>query len=277
LADTVGKPGLSDHACCVYRCDDDLELVQEIAVDFLHDGLLLGQRLMVVSERTVDAVLADMAVLGEPLQRHRRGELLVVPLSELHGRPGAVDPRAQVAAHAARLEQAKVAGYAGLRIVADLTWLVAEPAWCDVHVQCEQLVDRFMVDHPLAALCTYDQRVVGRETARSLACVHPLRQDADATFSLCAIEDGVSLEGEVDALQAPLLERALATLPASGTLVIDAERTQFIDAAAATVIVEHSARRDASGGGVRVRHAQPLLRQLWDLLGFSEIRSVVLQ
>lgn len=277
MADTAGESGLSDHACCVYRSDDELDEYHEIAVDFLHDGLGLGQRLMVVSERRIDAVVADLAVLGHPEERHRRGELLVVPLSQLHSGGGAVDARAQVAAHAARLEQALLAGYQGLRMVGDLTWLAADPSWRDAHVRFEQLVDRYMVDHPIAALCAYDERVVGRETARSVACVHPLRRDSDATFSLCATAEGVALEGEVDAFQAPLLERALATLPSSGTLVIDTQRATFIDAAAAAVIAEHASRRDASGGEVRVQHAQPLLRRLWHLLGFSEIRSVVFQ
>ena len=55
LADVAGETGLSDHACCVYRCDDDLELVRDVVIDFVHDGLSLGQRIMVVSEKTVDA------------------------------------------------------------------------------------------------------------------------------------------------------------------------------------------------------------------------------
>src|SRR5919109_1587547 len=86
------------------------------------------------------------------------------------------------------------------------------------------------ITDPEAQLAAFD----GDEGASVLASVPPVRHDATATFSVFADEGAVCLEGEIDAFQVPLLERALAAVPDAPDgepLVVDLAELRFIDVA----------------------------------------------
>jgi anti-anti-sigma regulatory factor len=272
-ADARGKPSLSDHACRLFGADDQPSGFQDAAVAFLSHGQALGQRLVVVADRRHGADPPDLSALGDVEAMVHRGELVVHDFADLDPAGGPVDASRQLAVLSMGVDSALAAGWSGLRVVADATAQVAEPCWCDGHLRWEHLIDRYMVDHPLAVMCAYDVQVVGAESAGALACVHPLRHDRDTPFALYATPDGVALEGEVDARQAPLLERALAALPPRDSLVVNARGTTFVDAAATGVLARYAARRAAAGAVVSVRDAGPALARVWELLDCPEIGS----
>jgi anti-anti-sigma regulatory factor len=266
-------PSLSDHACWAYGDEAERAAYRHGAVAFLADGLALGQRLVYVADRRTDEPL-DLSPLGDVATMTDRGELVVHDLADLAAGDGPVRAEHQLAALVTSADAALATGWSGVRVVAEMTAQLADPTWCAGHVAYEQQLDRAVLDRPLAALCAYDQRVVGAEAVRSVACVHPLRRGRSATFGLYATPDGVALEGEVDACQAPLLARALASLPPHDPLVVDATDATFLDAAAIGVLARYAAGRQADGAEVQVREAGPALRRLVDLLGPSIPRSL---
>lgn len=271
VAGSVGGLGVSDHVCWTFGSDDEYVDFRDAALYFAADGMALRQRLVYVSERRDDDVLTHLRSLGDPEVLRRSGALALQRPSDFHPAGGPVtDPEALLATFDGAVRQAVADGFAGLRVVAEVSELVSDPAWCDGHAAWEQLADRYMAaPHPLAALCAYDQRIVGRDSASVLASVHPVRHDATATFSVFADDGAVCVEGEVDAFQVPLLERALAAVPdapAGQPLVVDLAELRFVDVAGTGVLARHVARRVAGGAEVHVRRARPLVRRLWAML-----------
>jgi hypothetical protein len=215
VAGSVGGLGVSDHVCWTFGSDEEYREFRDAALYFAADGMALRQRLFYVSERRDDDVLTDLRSLGDPEALRRSGALVVQQVADVYPGGGPItDPEAQLAAFDGAVRQAVTDGFAGVRVVAEVSALASDPAWCEGHAAWEQLADRYMAaPNPLAALCGYDQRIVGDEGASVLASVHPVRHDATATFSVFADEGAVCLEGEIDAFQVPLLERALTAVP----------------------------------------------------------------
>lgn len=271
VAGSVGGLGVSDHVCWTFGSDEEYRDFRDAALYFAADGMALRQRLVYVSERRADDVLSDLRSLGDPDALRRNGALVVQQVADVYPGGGPItDAEAQLTAFDEAVRQAMTDGFSGVRVVAEVSALVCEPAWCDTHAAWEQLADRYMAaPHPLAALCGYDQRIVGCAGASVLASVHPVRHDDTATFSVFADDGAVCLEGEVDAFQVPLLERALAAVPdAPGgePLVVDLSELAFIDVAGTSVLARHVAGRVAGGAEVHVRRARPLVRRLWAML-----------
>jgi hypothetical protein len=96
--------------------------------------------------------------------------------------PGAViDPPVQAAEYAGATRAARAAGYAGLRVVAEVTALVRTPAQLDAFARYEFLADRLVCEAPFAAMCAYDRRELGDRTVAELATLHA-RTNADVPF-----------------------------------------------------------------------------------------------
>jgi anti-anti-sigma factor len=272
----VAGLGPSDHVCWVYGSDEEFADFRQAALQFAADGMALGQRLLYVSDRPEDEVLAGLRSLGDLEARREREALSIQSLAEAYPGGGPVlDHDAQLAAYDDAVERAVAEGFAGIRVVAEVSALAADPSWCDHLVRWEMVADRYMAtSRPFAALCGYDRRLIGAEVAAALAAVHPIRHDGVAGFSLFAGDNGnaraVCLDGEIDAFQVPILERVLTALPESDTLVLDVSDLRFVDAAGTAALARQMSERAAGGVDVHVRHARPLFRRMWSLLGYCQ-------
>ena len=275
----MGPPSPPGHACWVYGSDEERCAFGEGVVAFLSEGRARGERLVVVTDsRLADGRPGggpiDLAPLGDVVAMTERGELVMHDLADLAGGGGPVDPERQLAVLERSVEAALAAGWSGVRLVYEASSQVADPDWGDDHLTWEQRVGLLVLDQPLVMMCAYDERVIGAEVADALASVHPQRSGRAASFGVYPCPGGVAVEGEVDACRAPLLERALATLPLDGPVTLDAAGATFFDAAATGVLARFAAHRAERGSEVRVRSASPTLARLWDMFGFDETRAV---
>jgi anti-anti-sigma factor len=272
VAGSAGRLGVSDHGCWIYGSDREYAEFRKAALRFAADGLALGQRLLFVGDRSEDEVLADLAPFGDVDTLRRRGALDIRRRADVYLGGGQVaDPDAQLAAYDLAVEDAIAAGYTGVRVVAEVTGLLTDPSSCDQQVRWEMVGDRYMAtSRPLAALCGYDRRVIGDAAAAVLTCVHPVRHDESVPFALFADDGALCLTGEVDAFEAPLLTRALAAVPPDSSLVLDVSDLRFIDVAGTAVLARHAVGQAANGLDVSLRGARPLLRRMWDMLGFCD-------
>jgi anti-anti-sigma regulatory factor len=227
--DTSGGFGLSDHLCWAY--DDRAEL-RDAAHHFLADGLALGQRIRYVGAATVEVLRGELEGFTDIDALIGSGAAEVVSLSDMYWST-AIGPAEQVAAYADATSEAVAAGYTGLRVVADATELVLDPAGRDDFIRYEHLIDRSMADGlAFAAMCAYDVERVG-EVIGELECVHPVVNRSSLPFRVIAAGPAqLSIHGEVDAMYDAefdtALRRVLYELP--GTLVeVDCSALRFID------------------------------------------------
>lgn len=257
--------GCSDHVCWGYESREELA---RVASAWLHEGARLGQRLVYVGDRSPDGLLDDLAALPDVEGLVADGVLGVFTHDQLYDLSAPIDAELQLATYAAAVDQAVADGFAGIRVVADITALVAEPARRPSHARWEHHADRWMAHNPLAALCAYDAGTLGAGIG-PIACVHPARHIPGGlpSFSLWADDDGRTvLEGEVDAFGAEALAGALAALPVGDDVVVDVSELRFMDASAAATIAAAARHRTATGGRLRLRGCGRAVRLVWEVL-----------
>jgi anti-anti-sigma regulatory factor len=262
--DGAGPPQVSDHAALAYGTDADCAA---IAVQWLLDGLELGQRGMYVAEGSTDELAAELRAAPPLTAALERGAVVVASSTDLYDLSTPIDAAAQLALYAGAVDQASADGYRGLRVVADITPLVEDRGRRDAHLRWEQIADRYIADHPLAPACLYDTRRV--RDIDPIVCAHPLQGPAPSQLAVYGVGPGRAvLEGEVDTFGARLLGQVLAGLPATDRAV-DLGRLSFVDGHAAWVVHEELRRRRDAGQDLVLTGASPTVRRIWDACGFD--------
>jgi len=240
LVSGVDGLGVHDHVCWLADEDDDW---LPAGIDFLTGGLRVRQRLVYVGPHAPDVLARRLAPLGDVDALRRGGRLAVHCIDELYDVTDVLVPEEQLAKYEAVNELAVAEGYDGLRVLADVTALVADPARRAEHARWELLADCYMVDKPFAAMCVYDRRVVGDDGLIDIACVHPAARAPEhvVPFRVFGTADGVAVHGEVDIFSADAFRRSLHRVPSrEGELVVDLSASNYLDHHAVAALVEWS-------------------------------------
>jgi anti-anti-sigma regulatory factor len=270
MVDSARHLGLNDHLCWSY--DDRTEFCAA-GVEFLRDGLDLGQRVLYVGEGSDDAMCQELAGLGDIDAHRESGALEVRAFADFYTtEPTLFASQADVYALAA--EAALVDGHAGLRVVADATSAVLDQQNRAAFSRYEHTVDRLMASGlPLAAMCAYDSSVLGSDAVDELACVHPLAHGAAPPFRLFAVgPDTVAIEGEVDAQCAEVFAAAMQIVVDAhrgAEAGVDCDRLVFIDQRS-LVTMDAVARR--AGVTLRLTHLRSDAARMTDLLDLRAVR-----
>jgi anti-anti-sigma regulatory factor len=255
--------GVNDHACWAYCSDADRA---ENVVAWLADGLRIGQRALYVHDGPVDAGLAELAPL-DPEGFVHDGALDVLSAGEVYDLTAPIDADEQRRRYAAAVEQACADGFSGLRVAADITPLVADPARRAAHVHWEQVADRYAAANPFTPLCVYDTRRVG--DLEAVLAAHPLRGPRPTPFALYAAGTSRAvLDGELDAMTGDTLGALLRGLPVTDA-ELDLSGVTFADGHTASRLHEELLTRRARGRVLTVVAASPALRRVWSLCGFD--------
>jgi anti-anti-sigma regulatory factor len=220
-----------------------------------------------VAEGTTEDLVAELTNIPAVSRAIESGALVVLPSTDLYDLSSPIDAEAQLAVYAGAVEQAVNDGYGGLRVAADITPLVMDPARRAAHVHWEQVADRYMSDHPLAPICLYDTRRV--DDIRAIVSVHPLQGPTEQSFSLYGETATQSvLRGEVDSFSADVLGQALRGLPETDQ-VIDVSQLFFVDGRGAWTLHDELARRRSAGQDVMLAGPSKVLRHVWSICGFD--------
>lgn len=231
VTDAARGTGLHDHMCWSYEDRDEL---RHRVVEFLADGLRLGQQLYYVGGGRAELLMADLHGLDGLDPVMRAGGLQIRPIESMYGTDWVAEPDEQVRAYAAATEDALAAGFTGLRVAAEASPLVRTPEQLEAFARYEHQVDGYSARHPFAALCAYNRVELGDHVVRQLACMHPAVSANATPFRLHAATDGAaaSLGGELDLASRGLFPVALRRAdlrPAGGEIVIDATGLTFVD------------------------------------------------
>ena len=263
---TAAGLGVRDHACWAF---DDRDAFIREGVRYLDDGRRLDQRLLYVGDRDPAGLLEDLAALADRDALIEAGWLSIVPLEEVEDVGAPADPEQRRQTYDALVEAALAEGYQGLRVLAEVTRLLADPAGAAAHASWEAMADRYMEDRPMSALCAYDRRIVAEQDLADVACVHPLVHSPEhlSPFRLYAAGGGLALEGEVDYFSAPALARAMrAGVTEPGETALDLGGLRFIDVAGVRALEGERRALGEQGREVVLRSAPPALRRLSRLL-----------
>lgn len=259
--------GTGDHVCWGYN---DARDFARPALAWLQGGLDRDRQLLYVSGRDRDRMRRDVALLPDVEELLARGHLRLISLSETYDVSEPLVPDRQLAVYASATEAAVEAGYTGLRVLADVTEAVADPARGPAHLRWEHLADDWMSSHPMDALCAYRRRVVGDGPIHDFAAVHPAVHGPPGftvPFHLFFDDGRMVLIGSVDSFEAERLERVLtASHVRAGEVRLDVSALEFVDGRAVTAIASWAASIGDAGGRLYIVGASTLLRRVWSAL-----------
>lgn len=233
-------------------------------------GAHIGQRLFVVTADD-DGGAELLAAIADADARVARA-VANFSIDQLYDLSVPIDPQAQLANYAAEVARAVEEGCNGVRVFCDITALIADPARRASHAYWEHFADGWMAEgNPLAALCAYDIGVVGDEP-EAVMVLHPLRHGPGVTstpFGLFCEDSTTVLDGEVDAFGARALAGALAALP-EGPLCLDISDLSYLCARGAAALADAAKPVAAGQPRLRLVGARPIVRRIWQILGFDE-------
>lgn len=244
------------HVCWVV---DDQAAYSDEATELLAGGGALNQKLVAFGPEGSDslaAVRAGAAIVADPhVAFLDRGPLTVE------------------AVFAAFREQSAVArdeGYDGLRVVADMDWLLpGRPTPASI-VGFELLLDRVVGELGASVVCAYRCASFDAETITGASAVHPIRLGSGEPpqFRMVAGADGTwRLSGEVDVAVIPAFAAAFDAAASGGMCVVDVAGLDFIDVAGMRVVAQRSREHDRT---VVLSGASERLRRTWELARFHQ-------
>jgi MEDS: MEthanogen/methylotroph, DcmR Sensory domain len=220
------------HLAWAYHHNEELAAH---ALEYAEDGIAAGEYVELVG-------LGSMEDLHGPLRRMTRSSTVRRALESGHAgirdtagfyqlAGEAVDPEASVARRVAALADARAAGLNGYRMVVDCTAAARTRQQRDAFARYEHLLDRQIIQEPIAALCAYNVRALGLVPAAEMACMHPSASPRATPFHLYAEHDaGFGITGTLSDGSVPLFLAALRRLgkPTGSELVIDAHSAAYI-------------------------------------------------
>jgi hypothetical protein len=273
--DTVPRAGAADHVCWVHDGDDDATFDDAVRA-FLAGGLERGERLLCVGERVIDSVRKEAPPFTGVDELLAAGTLGLMTMSEAYAATGEFSAERQFAFYDKATRRAVAEGYAGLRVVAELTSLAADPQRRDELLRWEHLADRYMVTGPgMSALCAY-RGDLPVDALADVASVHPAASAPPgmSQFRVFFDDDRVVIAGNVDLSGADRLARLLADSPAVPAAVLDLSRLDFVDVAGSRAIARWAGGLRARGVPVEILGASRLFRRIWDVLHFDAVAAV---
>jgi anti-anti-sigma factor len=272
--DEVPEAGPADHVCWVYADARDLHAA---AARFLAGGLARGERLLVVGDGMVEALDREPLPSGGRDALVSTGALQILDLTTAYDGDARFVPEQQFAFYDAATKQALDDGYTGLRVVAEISALAADPERRADLVRWEHLADDLVArGSGFTAMCAYREGL-DRDALAEVTSVHPLVRapEGGPPFQVFHDADRVVLTGSVDTFSAPRLHRVLAHSPASRpSTVLDLGELEFLDVAGCRVLARWAA---GLGRPLHVTGASRLVQRMWHLLGLQAVAPVVFE
>ncbi len=184
---------------------------------------------------------------------------------------GPLDTEVMLAMFDEQSELARREGYDGVRVVADMDWLLPmAPDAADV-VAFELELDRQIQRLGATVVCAYRASSFDAAVLEGSLCVHPvgIGGGMDPQFQLVAsVEQDWRVSGEIDFSCTAAFHAALATALTSAPCRIEASDLRFVDVAGLRQLALAARSSEAS---VTIVGAPRVVRRCWEAAGFDEV------
>jgi ABC-type transporter Mla MlaB component len=274
LVDDVPGAGPADHLCWVYEDDAAFD---EATRAFLVGGLTRGERLLCIGQRVIDSLQTLRPPGPDIAALIATGAVETLTLAEAYEAAGPFLPEQQLAYYDAATRRATDDGYRGLRVIADVSDMAADPALRADLVHWEHVADEYAVHGAgFSALCAY-RSDLAPEVLADVASMHPLLRAREevSSFRLFVDGDRLALAGSVDTFSRDRLARVLASARAKEDgVVLDVSGLEFVDVSACRVLARWAADLSDRSVALEVTGASSLLRRMWQVLDLARLAPV---
>lgn len=167
-----------------------------------------------------------------------------------------------------RVAAARAEGHTGVRVIADMDWLLAAPPTSAEAVAFEALLGQVVLELGATVVCAYRAASFTPPSIEGVAAVHHLVVGADPMFAFVPVDQGSwRLSGEVDVSVVESFDAALRAAAGAGATSIDLGDLRFVDCAAMRAVADVLAAYPE----LHVWSAPPALRRLWAIAGLDAI------
>lgn len=257
---------VGDHIC--WLVDDDRLRMREIA-DFVRAGLRDHQRIVYCGD-CPEAVLACIDELGiDTGAALAGGQLKAATAESSYLSTGAFEPESVLQLWAPMARAAREAGYAGVRVLGDMSWAGRGVPGREHLCRYESEINRVVLNNELIGVCAYDRRTMDPLELRRLTWQHPgtaangAPYDERLALRIRRTREpvGLALSGEADLAGRNALRAVIENVFADcGTneVTVDVGGLRFADRAAARILV----RAGHGAGRLRLIGCSPPLMRL---------------
>lgn len=253
------QSGSGSHVCWVV---DSAAEFEAWTADCMAEGVGRGEKLFrFAPQATVDGAPMNAAVTwADP------------HLAFLGG--GRVDPQVMYAMFRRETEAVRREGYQGLRLVADMDWLMSCPPDRTELADFELLLDEVVRELGATVVCAYRTAHFDAATIADMVAVHPVtvgNVPVDPGFRIWNVASGVwEVTGEIDSLNVEAFRRALASISRETPLLrLRTSGLRFIAVSGIQALVQ--VVRSRPDLRVIVDDARPAFRRCWDLFDLDLI------
>jgi hypothetical protein len=261
---------LGDHLCLPFANDDEQ---REVLTSYIADGLDKGQRVLYLADRT------EPAAIDRWLSKRGVDGALAVARGQLDVRSAAgEDPVSVAGGIKLERQQARDAGYTGLRITGEMSWALRHPPTAGLLDLYESGIATTVTgSDDLVAICQYDERLFDSAAVHGYLAFHadvvrvdPLHNDRRLRVVPTFTPRGLKVHGIVDQSSGDGFAFALehAARWPEPVLHIDLADLEFIDVAGVRAIVR-MAESLAPGRRVQLDHLAPYLRKVLGVVGWD--------
>jgi PAS domain S-box-containing protein len=173
LTDAIAGLGIHDHLCLIYETQES----QFAAVfPYIALGLERGEKcLYVVDDNTASVVMNGMRAAGIAVEPAiDAGRLVIVSKQDSYLKQGYFDPDWMIHFLKQATDEAKAAGFSGLRITGEMTWVLGGDPGSERLMEYEAKLNYFFPGHDALAICQYNRNRFSPEILKHVIYTHPL-------------------------------------------------------------------------------------------------------
>jgi ABC-type transporter Mla MlaB component len=259
---------------------DDDAIRRQALTEVIQTGFRERQRVLYCGADTGE-VLAASGHRGLPVaEALASGDLRVPPIGSSCLSTGVFDQEEALRFLRREIDDARQAGYPGLRLLIDMSWASRPAPGVDGLPEYEARANTIFAEGYALAVCAYDPRVFDPPALRGFAQAHlgtVARSEVFDPGSVLRVRHtrrpfGLCLEGEADLMNQSALravvDHLLDNLPSGQTTAtIDLSGLRFVDTAAARILLVASRR---AAGRLRFLGWPRALNPLFALYGAGE-------
>jgi hypothetical protein len=157
------------HVCFIY---DDEKQRQKIVSEYLAAGFKHGELVrFAVDATTPEQIHSWLSELNVELPKDK--SFSIFQAENFYCPKGRFEPREMIANMVPRFEQAKQAGYSGVRSCGEMTWALKGVPGSESLLEYEALLGTVHVDFPHTGMCLYDAKRFDGITLFKVLQVHP--------------------------------------------------------------------------------------------------------
>lgn len=191
-----------DHVCSIYECQDEL---LDVIVPCVQIGIERHERsLVIIDDPTAVDLIQRLLAEGVDVEHEiRRKGLLIITDRSGYLREGTFDPNAMITYWQMHETLALSDGFAGLRVMADMTSVISPAALAggsgvDRLIALEVMLNAFFPGRRILALCQYDRRDFSPTVVKDVLRAHPVAIVCGLVCPNVYFEPPALYQGEAD-------------------------------------------------------------------------------